>query len=370
MVVIQRNMTLVDSLDERDYLHEKRALKALLNSDACIYLTTTETVPDPSHTKELELIRLANPHIVGVINKTAGSSNKRVRPWIDAMQASGVGEVFEFDAHWDRYSKLDQIFGAIGQGLPVNKRKLFEDNLASFKKSLAETQKRIAERAAGCLLACRSISASRDTEKDRHSKDVTTKGLKIKVIEELAECLADFAEQVLRYYQIAVSGVDHSNPSLSESVFRGPGARIGEMAKHGAVGGGIGAVIGCAIGLMLGPAGWAVTAMGALAAAQAGAGVGASVGLLSGAATTLNETITVQLSENDLKDVAVSCLAIVWCATHHGFGQGDTASAESYGKAVSFVKAKIGRTGYPQWKTCTEERMTKWFLEQINLLDL
>lgn len=232
---------------------------------------------------------------MGVLNKIGSTETmlgrdgiqKRIADWKRCMKEHGIRSIFEFDAHWDRYVKLNAIYETIAALLPKEKKVVFDHNLKRFTEELIKTEHLVAKRAAGCLLACRSIKYSQNTEANGFDRNATLKELRRKTLSDLQEYQSEFALEVLEAYRISVSGSDQNDPQFTEQSFKRAGARIGEMATHSAVFGAIGGVIGGIGGFFAGGP------IGAVAGAKLGAGLLASWGLVSGAVTEIHNRVAV-----------------------------------------------------------------------------
>lgn len=372
MHLIEGDIGRVDKLDESEFRHEKLALKALNGADACIYLATVESAPDASHDKEIKLVRMANPRTVGMLNKTrllektlaASAARRRVTDWETRLRAGGIGDVFDFDAHWDRYSRLNEVYQALARQMADQKRADFEKGLQQFSETLATARQMVAKRAAECIAACRALRETKDTVVDHYNRSASLEELKAKILKQLEEFETEFADEVVRIYGIGVKGSGNGGPSYNESVFRRFGDRASEMAKYSAIGAVLGGALGAAIGFIFaGP-------VGAVGGAKLGAGAVGTVGAGAGAVTEVNETVTVGLSENDLKHTALMCLATVWCATHHGFGLDPSATADGYSRSMAIVSKEVKKMSHPHWSSCTEKQMADWFSTTLAQLDM
>ncbi|HEY2091271.1 MAG TPA: GTPase domain-containing protein [Thermoanaerobaculia bacterium] len=367
---LERSDVSIENIEPK-YDAEKVALRAIASADVVIYVGSLETVPGDTHRDELHLIAKVNPRIIGLLNKRIQQSkalkrnqlSAREAAWTHALSEEGVTSVFDFDAHWDRYSRLADIYSAIASILVGEKRVIFQKRLAEFVESLNRTRVKASKLAAGTLLACRALLATDESERENHNVSSVKARLRQQVADEVSLYLQQFAEESRKLYEIAVATSEHTL-RLKETEFKRKSERMTAMATHSGIATGIGTLLGLAIGAVLGGP------VGAIVGAKIGAGIGAGGGLISGSVVETNTHIEVRLSPQDLRDTALFCLAILWCLTHQGFGNDPTVLTEDFERALDFVKGEIKAIKHPEWERCSEVTMAGWFTESLQSLEV
>jgi GTPase Era involved in 16S rRNA processing len=353
-----------------EYRMERIALTAIRSSDVVIYVCSYEIVPSDEHRDELRLIMTVNPRVVAILNKrrqqTAALGKvaiaKREIIWRQTLQEVGVEDIIDFDAHWDRYTKVLDLFRSCSRYLPSERRSEFADRVAEFDQTLMARRSDAAKLGSGTMLACRQVSEVAETEKENTDVSTLKRRLRERVSTTVIEKVSEYATELQALYDMSVQ-TSNQTLGLSEAEIKRASDRIGSMASHSGVGIGIGTIVGISIGAFIaGP-------LGAILGAKIGAGVGAGGGLASGAIVETNTRIEIRVTNNDLREIALFCLAVLWCVTHQGFGKDATVILADFEDALAHVKKEIKSIRHPDWAQCTEGQRIAWFDQSLSTLD-
>jgi hypothetical protein len=369
-MISKQHLTL-DSItsNDEDMKLDRLAIDAMANADAVIYVCSIETVPSTDHRSELLLCKHFNAQIVGVINKRRQqarilgepAADARANLWREMIAAEGVSGIFEFDAHWDRYDKLGDLFAFIATMLSEDKRGVFETSLVAFRNELDSKRMSASKLAAGCIRACSAITETADSEQHGHDIEATRAAVSDRVRNATVRFVTEFTNDVSKLYSLGIS-TDGHNLHIEESDFKKASDRIGTMAGHSGVAIGIASFLGGLIGLMAGGP------VGAFVGVKVGAGIGAGLGLFTGAITETNTRIEMHLSADDVRETALFCLAIMWCLTHQGFGNDPKVNIAAFRDALTAVQSHVSAISHPDWNNSNESTMSSWFDEQMRVL--
>jgi len=107
-------------------MSDQIALKALQNVDVVLYVASLATVPDDSHLKELDLIKMCCDNNIAILNQYRiaadiygeDRTDARVRQWEKLFKDPRVRASIIFDAHWDKGTNRQrlQIFSRKSDG--------------------------------------------------------------------------------------------------------------------------------------------------------------------------------------------------------------------------------------------------------------
>ena len=238
----------------------------------------------------------------------------------------------------------------------------FTRGVTEFDQSLMKRRDAAGKLGAGTMLACRQIFEVAETEREGVDAGTLRRRLRDRVSTTVVEKLGEYASEIQSLYEMGVQTANQQL-TLAEAEIKRASDRVASMATHSGVGMGLGTIIGTSIGaLIAGP-------VGAILGAKIGAGVGAGGGLTSGAIVETNSRVEVKLTDNDLREVALFCLAILWCVTHQGFGKDATVVLADFEEAFTHVKKEIKSIRHPDWAQCTELQRIAWFEQSLDTLD-
>ncbi len=352
-------------------VYDERAVEALRHADAIIYVATLEDVPTLAHREEIELTRAQQPCIIGLINKYGVESSKnkqradnRVELWKQFFDENGVSGVVVFDAHWDKPSKLSQIYTAISALLPSEKQAVFAGGLASFAKQQRDRSESVAVLVARCVEACRQAQSDADSREHQYNETSAISGLQVLMARTIGRELERFVADCRQLYSIQISNltIHQSEVTLATSRSKNEQEGLANAASAGTVGAWMGALIGAFLGTLIAPG------PGTMAGAALGSGVGGVSGASIGSDKPTNTHIVASLSERDLRAVFECCLAIEWAASFQGLGK----SAVVGEKLVSELRMRMnagGETGPHPLQSATIEQiigMAKLSMERLD----
>ncbi|NEQ38469.1 MAG: hypothetical protein F6K40_20235 [Okeania sp. SIO3I5] len=138
LLLVKKDVIELDSELEKELEYEMKAFKAIESSDVILYVVSLETVPERSHEKEIELIVSTQKGVVALLNKgislsqpttdsdAVAKQTTRIERWKDVLHNCGVSKSFVFDAHSHDPGRVVEIYSAIKECLPTNKKSLFE----------------------------------------------------------------------------------------------------------------------------------------------------------------------------------------------------------------------------------------------------
>lgn len=320
--------------DERQELeHDLRAIKAIESGDVIIYVASLESAFDPIAKSELKLVTRAGRGVIGVLNKSSllpvqkedakATSQGRIENWSSGMKQAGILNVVDFDAHWDRPSKVASIYNAIAAVLEGEQQRIFMGGIRKFNEKQERTLKDACKSVAVCVESC--IGSFHEHEGDYEYDSVKTKSsLQMKISQEIRSATEKFSAAVSEFYRIRAESADKK--FADENVVHDAFTNLWDAAKNAALvgvpSGGMGAIIGAGIGAIIAGAlsGGLGAAGGAVLGAEIGGAIAGTLGSFTGTAMEYKAHRTSRLSVDAVWQIECNCLATIWALSHHGFG--------------------------------------------------
>jgi len=317
--------------DNIDISFDKRALKALEKSDVVLYIGDGRIAPENSHEQELQIVQKIQTKVIGVLNKIIlyekekgqeGAKN-RINQWQKIFTKNGVQKMVVFDPHWDKPSKVIEIYDAVLTILPPEKKHRFETGLENFKARQQEINQKAYELLAEEVLLLKSQKIE---EEKVDNPEETKKNLEKRILELLKKCVVSFNVKVSEWYRIAAENPTLSAKDLSLTYTMRSTRR--DIVSGASTGGAMGGLIGgtvvtvAAVGLTILTGGAAIPVIAATAATAAGIGAagGGAVGAVVGGVKSTNKRYQVDLSEGSAEYFAEICITTIYALSHHGYG--------------------------------------------------
>lgn len=370
--------------DKVDLRYDQIACNALKVSDVVLYVADVQNPADNSHTQEIRLIQKINSNIVAILNKArtfekakgSEARKRRINQWKGKLEDCSVSKVVDFDAYWDKPSKIIKIYDAIYETLPSERKVIFETSLENFYERQRQIHRKAYELLTDEIVAIRKkkkieekVTTDNETAKSKLEKDL---------VELLKESVERFISKASKLYQIAAE-----NPTLSPGDFPldytsyTKGAGVGKRVRNTVFGGSIGSLAGTAA-LAVGFAAFTFFTGGAGPAIVAAAGAGATAGATGGGLTggiyggiTAEDTIyKVNLSEDILKGLAEFCLTATYALSHHGYGAKPEIDNKQFQEILDRVKEfNRNRDMKIDLSIAEADTIHKWCEETINQLE-
>lgn len=370
--------------DKVDLKYDQIACDALERSDVVLYVGDIRVPADDSHLQEIRLIQKIQPNIIGILNKagTFGKTkgvdarDRRIRQWTGKLNECSVSSVIDFDAHWDKPSKVIKIYDAIYQILPLERKLLFEASLENFYERQRQIHQKVYELLSEEILSIRK--KNKLEEKVENDADKAKKNLEKELVSLLEESVNRFVSKASKLYQIAAE-----NPTLSPDDFPKyytiytKGAGIGKRARNTALGGSLGSLGGgaaLAVGVaaftfFTGGAGPAIVAA-AVTAGSWGAGGGAAIGGFVGGVTAEDTIYKINLSEDVLKRFSEFCLTAIYALSHHGYGARPEIDNKQFNEILERVKDFNENSEMKiDWSIAKPETIHQWCDDTLKQLE-
>lgn len=339
----------LDALDEdptfqmpqkwRDKLvYDQDAMTALDNSDAIIYVASLSTVPDDSFNEEISIVKRKCSKVVALINqyeKQLKASSKpevenRIKQWKSLFNDHSINHVVVFDAHWDKPTKINQIYDGILNLLEPEQHSRFVEGLKRFKERQSYITREACDMLASLIKDCEERAVVNILKRD-FDKDEKKEEAKEQVARRINGALAEFVYCVSDLYKVAAEYPSTSKDELLLLMKPKPNfsGRLGWGSGGAAVLGGSAAFIsgilgGAIMGVLTGGVG---TIPGAMAWAQIGGTAGAALGSLFMFMDD-EDTVTIKINEEQMKILSVKGIAIIWGLSNNGYGRGRELSSE------------------------------------------
>ncbi len=228
------------------------AIQAIKESTAAIYVGNLSIVPDESHEEEMNVVQKLQPKVIAILNQyhkqlkasSQGEVEHRIDLWKQALSSCNIDNVVVFDAHWDKYSKVNQIYENIHQVLDQEEKHIFHQGLTAFKERQKEIRKEACSMLADCVAKLQQVKITE--RKSIYSEE--------QVIKQIGEIIRDFmmgfTQNVNALYIVAAEYPTKTREELKFSLQANAniGARLSSGAGVAALFGSGGAAIGAAIG--------------------------------------------------------------------------------------------------------------------------
>lgn len=306
------------------------AIEAIKKSTAAIYVGSLSVVPDDSHIEEMDVVRRLQPKVIGVLNQYQSqlkASSKsivdgRIDSWKDKLTKKNISHIIVFDAHWDKYSKVHQIYDSICKILNEKEKIIFSEGLEFFKKRQKEIQKEACNMLSECVQKLQKIEIT--MARGNYSEEEISN----KISQMVLKSIVDFIKNVIELYKVAAEYPTETKQALQMRLKANPNisSRFSSALETIAVCGGGGATIGSVIGGVI--TGVLSGGLGAKAGSelgrQIGTVIGGGIGSLAGIAILFdndNDTVTIRMTSEEIKNVVIECLTTIWGLSINGYGR-------------------------------------------------
>ncbi|MEZ4645454.1 MAG: DUF3482 domain-containing protein [Chloroflexota bacterium] len=333
------------------------AVKAIGTSNVVLYVGNLNIVPDDGYIEEIKLVKRIQPQMVGILNQAHKVSDKeqladRITQWKQAFFDSGIDQVVAFDAHWDKYSKVNLIYNQIHEALSRRERKIFAHSLALFKKRQNEIKQEVCKLLSTYIVQIQKIE--QEYKKRDYSKDEGK--AKQQIRELLRDDVLSFIHDVNELYRIAaeypadsiesIKGKVKPKPNWKNRMSVGGSAAAVGSAASAAIGAAIGAI---AAGLLSGGLG---AGPGAVLGAQIGGAVGGGIGILA-TFDDSEDKVVITLESNEIQDVAQKFTSTIWGLSMNGYGRARDLSKDEIIQIEKHVEElyRVSRLRDADWKT-------------------
>ncbi len=362
----ERNRVPLQDLDmeslRQEFPLDFKALDAIREADATLYVATLENPPGSTHHSEIGLIKSRCPPVIGILNqynviargRDVAAADNRIELWRECLQSHGVERVISFDAHWDSPSKIRDIYQAIQDLLPGEKAPIFQESLLVFSELFVAANYATFELISDLVINARSIHEREDSQDFPNGEKEARARLTEKIKTGIQGLIDKFVKDVAVLYAIAANPTTPAVRLQTSSV-----REAASKLKSTAAGVTIGASLGTLILGILALTVPAVTAVAATAIA-AGAGAGGFLGGVGGALSRSNLKVEATLSSTDLYGLARLGLAIVYGASHQGFGKGGKVEEKGMTALMHFVEAHLEKVDSLQWEQVSKTEMINW----------
>jgi GTPase SAR1 family protein len=345
--------------DKLAYDHD--AIAALDNSDAIIYVASLSIVPDDSFNEEISIVKRKCSKVVALINqyeKQLKASSQpeienRIKQWKALFHNHSIDHVVVFDAHWDNPAKINQVYGGILDILEPEKHLRFVEGLKRFKERQSDITRETCDMLASLIRDCEEKAIITISKGDFDKKEKQEEA-KEQVARKINGSLAEFVYCVSDLYKVAAEHPTTSKDELCLLMKPKPNfsGRLGWGSGGAAILGAAAAVIsgilgGAIMGILTGGVG---AIPGALAWAQVGGTAGAAIGSLF-VFMDDGDTVTIKINEEQLKNLSVKGISIIWGLSNNGYGRGRELSLEE-GK---YIEQKVRQAQ----SSCREFNFTK-----------
>jgi len=356
------------------------AVEALKDSDAVLYLADLSVTPDSSHIDEIKLIKKFQPRIVGVLNKCGSllkdkdeDTLQRQKSWKDALEINGIKHSIFFDAHFDKPSKIYNIYNSIQKVLSDKKSISFRNGLKLFE----ERQEKIRNLAFDFLYSMiedlRQISVTVNGSEHDYIKEkvlkaiqeelgIAIKGVTVKFLEHVSSLYMFVSEHPLdtadeidhlletktRLLQVVKSNVNTAG--ILGTITAVIGAAIGAIAA-GSISGGLGALSGALVG------------------SQWGSISGGAFGVFAGTVISVGDVHTAKLSDNQIQKVFHRCVSVIWGLSNHGYGKTDHISVEQIQKWGEYIADIKQFEMKESWFLVSKNGLFQYFNELISFFE-
>ncbi|MDZ8053976.1 MAG: GTPase [Aulosira sp. ZfuVER01] len=350
------------------------AIQAIGKSNIVFYVGNLSVVPDETYIEEIEAVVNIHPKVIGILNQAkkqleASSQeivDNRIKLWKEVLKEQGIENTIIFDAHWDKPSKINEIYDAIYRVLNSEEQALFSQGLNEFKNRQKEILTEALSMLANCITEIQEFQVA--TKKNSFSQEKA----KNKMVRELQAIIVDFVHDVVELYKVAAEYPTTPKKELQTAVESSANipARIGWGTGLASAGGVIGAGVGAAIvgaitGLLTGGLG---AGAGALFGAQIGglAG-GAFLGTL-GALDDGDDIVKIHMESTDIKNIAIKLIAIIWGLSNNGYGRERKLSQDEMKNIENKILNFASSYQWSDWKTISSGNVISYCEEILDKL--
>jgi GTPase Era involved in 16S rRNA processing len=383
--------------DNLDVEYDIRAVEALQNqnSDVVLYVADVRSPADESNITEVKVIQKIQPQIIVILNKAVefekshgqDDTIRRIQQWKGELTNKvdiKLENIIVFDAHWDKPSKVQEIYKTILKILPGNRRSLFQEGLNEFEKYQAQI-----EQNAYKLLTQEVINIRYKTLKQKitDSRDKAKKELEEDIKNLLNDSTSRFIKKASQIYEIGAKNptiavsqfLENTRENREEATAR---QRISDAALGASLGGvAISAAYAGFFAIATVLTGGAAAAV--IAAAGAGAAFGGGVGalggsIIAGATAEGDRVYQLSLRSGVPEYLAEICITFIYALSHYGYGAfGSEMRDEDKKIASSKIEELLNkvqqinkeRNNKLDWSLATESEIIKWSEETLKKLE-
>jgi GTPase Era involved in 16S rRNA processing len=318
----------VDQSLIKEISEDQQAVVAIRNCDAAVYVADLTNVPSNGHKDEMEMVKDLKSTTIAVLNKRqeclrGGEDEARVESrisqWREACKECRIDEVVVFDSHWDRYSKVNDIYETILSVLPEKDKDAFSHGIREFIERERCIQQDAVRAYCGLIFALKAIKVS---------TPVGSKGNRppeIALESQVADLLESFQSKVYHLYQIAAENpgwpIDAVRTTASSKTIVDFRRRVEIAAKHVTVGSAAGAIIGGVLGGVSGLLFPGFLLLGAHTGAQIGGTLGGGLGTLAVLNRSQDRHVTT-VGEEALRECGKKALFFIFGNILNGFSRG------------------------------------------------
>ncbi|NEO56210.1 MAG: hypothetical protein F6K54_25905 [Okeania sp. SIO3B5] len=368
----QQGLTELNSELEKKLEYEIKAWGTIKSSDVILYIVSLETVPDDSHKEEIKLVVSAQKGVVALLNKgisqfqaspksdVVAERITRIGQWKDILCNCGVSESFVFDAHWYNPDRVEEIYGAIKECLPINKKLFFEDSLLAFREHQKNKFKTACNLIFECLDKCRQRITVQTSAFD-YNLDKSKEEAVFKMSELLYNAVMDFINNASKlYYEVVVP------LNIDDAIIQNPKPNIRRKTNirelliyTGSTTSGLtalGTTLGVAVGASASTVLTGGVGAGILIGAQVGSVIGSCLGGILGIVDNAQTDISAQVSKEELGKIQCICINVIWALSQHGFGVGKEVDESLMARRYEIVQEVCTATNF-DWLSADEEQI-------------
>lgn len=350
------------------------AIQAIGKSNVVLYIGNLSVVPDEGYIEEMEAVRNIQPRVIGILNqskKQLEASNKeivdnRINLWKKELKKQGIDNTIVFDAHWDKPSKINEIYDAVYRVLDSEEQELFSKGLNEFKNR----QKEILTEALSMLANC--INEIQEFQVSAKKNSFSQEKAKTQIRRELQTIIVDFVRDVTELYKVAAEYPTTPKKGLQTTIESSANiaARIGWGAGLASTGGILGAAAGAAIvgtitGLLTGGLG---AGAGALFGAQIGGLAGGAFLGAIGALDDGDDIVKIYMKSTDIENIAIKFIAIIWGLSNNGYGRDRKLSQDEMKQLEEKIRNFGSSYQGSNWKTISPGNVISYCEEVLDKL--
>ncbi|MGD1716648.1 GTPase domain-containing protein [Dapis sp. BLCC M172] len=367
-----QGLTELNSELEKKLNYDMKAWKAIKSSDVILYIVSLETVPDDSHEEEIKLVVSAQKGVVALLNKGISllqvntKSNvdpkltKRIKQWEKVLDNSGVFKNFEFDAHWYNPDQVVEIYSAIKECLPPDKKLFFEESLSAFQEHQENKVNKACNLIFKCLDKCRQTITVQTSAFD-YNLDKSKEEAVFRMSELLYNAVIDFINNASElYYEVVVplnihdAIINNPKPNIRRKT------NIRELLIYtGSTTSGLtalGTTLGVAVGASASTVLTGGVGAGILIGAQVGSVIGSCLGGILGIVDNAQTDIIAQVSTEKLGEIQCICITVIWALLQHGFAVGKEVDESVSARRYEIVPEVCTATDF-DWLSADKEQI-------------
>lgn len=337
---------------------EKEAINEIDTSDVAIYVGALDVVPDDEHYEEIKLVQKLQPRMVGLLNKShylrtsKGEEvlKNRISQWNEYFYDLGIDESIIFDAHWDKYSKTNDLYDKINLVISNRDRKVFNIGLDLFKKRQEEIREEACTMLAICIRKIQNVSL--EVKQKDHIEEESAK----KILEITNKAFLEFINSVNKLYVIAAENPTIPAESIKKKIKLKSNWKklLGKSTSGIAYIGSMTALLGASLGAV--GAGLVSGGLGIVAGAVSGAKLGGAIGSGLGSLIFLNrDDLILEIKPNFIQDIFLNGIATIWGLSVSGYSRNEHLKGNEILKLTESVKGYITNTLDVNWATINSQ---------------